>query len=86
MYYARCTAFDRCMGDLLRTVKEEGIGEETVFLFFSDHGDMLGSHGKVKKQQPWEESDPRSRPAVLPTDVRSRRRLHRARVVRHRNS
>ena len=56
MYYARCTAFDRCVGDLLRTVKEEGIGEETVFLFFSDHGDMLGSHGKVKKQQPWEES------------------------------
>lgn len=55
-YYAHCTALDRCVGDLLQTVEEEGIGEETIFLFFSDHGDMLGSHGMVKKQQPWEES------------------------------
>jgi len=55
-YYAHCTALDRCVGDLLQTVEEEGIGQETIFLFFSDHGDMLGSQGKVKKQQPWEES------------------------------
>jgi arylsulfatase A-like enzyme len=33
-----------------------GIEEETLLVFTSDHGDMLGSHGQFKKQQPWEES------------------------------
>ena len=55
-YYAHCTALDYCTGELLQTLKEETIEEETIFLFFSDHGDMLGSHGMDKKQKPWEES------------------------------
>lgn len=55
-YYAHCTALDDCVGDLLQTLEETGIAEDTVFLFFSDHGDMLGSQGSAKKQQPWEES------------------------------
>jgi len=55
-YYAHCTALDYCTGELLQTLREEGIEEETIFLFFSDHGDMLGSHGMDKKQKPWEES------------------------------
>ena len=55
-YYAHCTALDDCTGDLLATIEEEGIAEDTIFLFFSDHGDMLGSQGSAKKQQPWEES------------------------------
>ena len=55
-YYAHCSALDTCLGDLLDTVAREGIAEHTVLLFFSDHGDMLGSQGSAKKQQPWEES------------------------------
>jgi arylsulfatase A-like enzyme len=30
--------------------------EDTIFVFTSDHGDMLGSHGLWKKQWPYDES------------------------------
>ena len=55
-YYAHCTALDDCMGTLLQTLDETGLADDTIFLFFSDHGDMLGSQGLDKKQKPWEES------------------------------
>lgn len=55
-YYAHCTALDDCLGRLLQTLEEEGLAENTIFVFTSDHGDMLGSQGEVKKQRPWEES------------------------------
>ena len=55
-YYAHCTALDACIADLLRTIRESGMEDNTVFVFTSDHGDMLGSQGEVKKQRPWEES------------------------------
>jgi arylsulfatase A-like enzyme len=55
-YYAHCTALDDCLGDLLRTLQETGLDEETIVLFTSDHGDMLGSQGQQRKQRPWDES------------------------------
>ena len=55
-YYAHCTALDDCLGALLQTIEEEGLEDNTIFVFTSDHGDMLGSQGEVKKQRPWEES------------------------------
>ena len=55
-YYAHCTALDDCLGALLQTLDEEGLTDDTLFVFTSDHGDMLGSQGEVKKQRPWEES------------------------------
>ena len=55
-YYAHCTALDDCLGALMQTLDEEGLADDTIFVFTSDHGDMLGSQGEVKKQRPWEES------------------------------
>ncbi|MDE0098172.1 MAG: sulfatase [Truepera sp.] len=55
-YYAHCTAIDKSVGDLLTTLDEIGIGDQTVVVFASDHGDMLGSQGQERKQRPWEES------------------------------
>ena len=55
-YYAHCTALDDYVAMLLQTLQEEGLEQETIFLFFSDHGDMLGSQGMDKKQKPFEES------------------------------
>jgi arylsulfatase A-like enzyme len=55
-YYAHCTALDECMGRLMATLKELDIDKNTIVVFTSDHGDMLGSHGAQKKQQPWDES------------------------------
>ena len=33
-----------------------GIDRETYLVFFSDHGDMLGSHAQWGKPCPWEEA------------------------------
>jgi arylsulfatase A-like enzyme len=57
-YYAHCTALDRCVGDLQKTLKKTGVSENTIFVFTSDHGEMLGSQGQrpCEKQRPWDES------------------------------
>lgn len=55
-YYAHVTALDSLVGDLVRTLKKAGIFDNTVFVYTSDHGDMLGCRGMDKKQKPWDES------------------------------
>jgi len=55
-YYAHCTALDDCLGDLRRTLDETGLAANTLIIFTSDHGDMLGSHGMYRKQRPYDES------------------------------
>lgn len=55
-YYAHISALDDCMKDLVAALEKQGIAENTILVFTSDHGDMLYSHGNVKKQQPWDEA------------------------------
>lgn len=55
-YYGMITAIDDQVGRLVRTLEELGMAEDTIVLFSSDHGDMLGSHGQRLKRKPWEES------------------------------
>jgi len=55
-YYANCTALDQCIGDLWQTLKDSGIEGDTIVIFTADHGDMLWSHGQIRKQRPWDES------------------------------
>ncbi len=43
--YALCTHIDHQLRVLLGSLREEGLLENTVILFSSDHGDMLGNHG-----------------------------------------
>jgi arylsulfatase A-like enzyme len=55
-YYAHCTALDDCVGDLLATLQQTGLLENTIVVFGSDHGDMLWSHAEQRKQRPYEEA------------------------------
>jgi arylsulfatase A-like enzyme len=55
-YYAAITALDEQFGRLLHALDEFDLRNDTIVVFTSDHGDMLWSHGRMKKQQPWEES------------------------------
>ena len=55
-YYAHCSAIDKSVGDIMKALDERGISDNTVLIFASDHGDMLGSQGWTRKQKPWEES------------------------------
>lgn len=44
------------LGRIRNHLKELGVDQDTWIVFFSDHGDMLGSHGQWEKSSPWEES------------------------------
>lgn len=55
-YYAAITCLDSEVGRLLKRVEQNGFRDNTIVLFASDHGDMLGSQGTLRKQKPWEES------------------------------
>ncbi len=55
-YYAHCSALDDCIGNLRAAIRGAGLETNTIFIFTSDHGDLLGSHGGRNKQQPYDES------------------------------
>lgn len=57
-YYAHCTALDKCIGDIMATLSNTGLAENTIVVFTSDHGEMLGSKGCAPKmkQVPWAEA------------------------------
>ncbi len=65
-YYAHCELLDRCVGQLVEALDKLGLADNTVFVFTSDHGEMLGSHNcpPYTKQVPWSES------ALVPLLVR----------------
>ena len=51
-YYAMVTDVDRAVGRVLDTLEEQGIGEDTIVVFTSDHGEFLGDHGRFGKGMP----------------------------------
>ncbi|HPA20343.1 MAG TPA: sulfatase [Verrucomicrobiae bacterium] len=55
-YYTHIEALDQCVGRLLDALRDTGLGQNTIFIYTSDHGDMLHSQGLLKKQKPWDES------------------------------
>lgn len=55
-YYAAITALDDQLARIMTKLDERGLAENTIVIFTSDHGDMLWSHGWMKKQCPFEES------------------------------
>ena len=44
-YYGHCTALDRCVGEIVAALEDLKLAENTILVFTSDHGEMLGSHG-----------------------------------------
>lgn len=55
-YYGAIANLDRNLGRLLAALAEQGRLDDTLVVFTSDHGEMLGSHGHMHKLQPWDES------------------------------
>jgi arylsulfatase A-like enzyme len=55
-YYAMIENLDWNVGRIRAALTQTGLDHDTHILFFSDHGDMHGSHGQFRKTSPWEES------------------------------
>lgn len=55
-YYGAITALDSNVGKLIGALEKAGIADDTIVVFTSDHGDMMGSHGRIGKNVPWEEA------------------------------
>ena len=41
-YFANCTFMDYFIGSVLTKIREKGLDQNTLFVFLSDHGEMLG--------------------------------------------
>ncbi len=55
-YYAQTANLDWNLGRLMKALEEEGIAENTILVFTSDHGEMFGSHGRHGKLIFYEEA------------------------------
>ena len=57
-YYAHIAAIDQCVGNMLDALKISQLEENTILVFASDHGEMMGSHNRkpFTKQIFWDES------------------------------
>jgi arylsulfatase A-like enzyme len=55
-YYAQIANLDWNLGRILDQLEATGQRERTMVWYFSDHGDCMGSHGRMQKSRPEEES------------------------------
>jgi arylsulfatase len=70
-FYALCTHVDHQLRVVIGTLLEEGLLDNTIILFHSDHGDMLGEHGLWAKRAFYE---PAARIPMILVDTRGSQR------------
>ncbi len=55
-YFAAVTGVDEQIGRVLKTLKEQGLDKNTIVVITADHGEMMGSHGLMSKNNWFEEA------------------------------
>jgi arylsulfatase A-like enzyme len=55
-YWGLVTQVDRSVGAILETLENLGLADNTIVVYTSDHGDMMGSHKMVEKSVLYEEA------------------------------
>ena len=56
LYYGQVTHVDNAVGRVLAELDRLGLAENTLVVFTSDHGEMMGDHGLSQKSVPYEPS------------------------------
>lgn len=74
-YWGLTTQVDRSVGAILDALDRLGLADDTIVVFTSDHGDMMGSHRLIAKDVMYEES------AKVPLIIRAPRRGWQSRAV-----
>ena len=74
-YWGLCSLVDTHVGAILNTLDECGLADDTIVVFTSDHGDMMGSHRLLAKCVMYQEA------VRVPLLIRlpGQRRAHRVR-------
>ena len=55
-YLANITLVDRMVGKITSALERAGVDDQTVVVFTSEHGDMMGDHGMLEKRSFYEEA------------------------------
>lgn len=55
-YYAAISYVDEQIGRVIKALRERGELENTLIIFFSDHGDTMGDHYTWRKCRPYQGS------------------------------
>jgi len=55
-YYATLSSVDESLGRLLEYLRENGLEQDTMIVFYSDNGFMFGEHGLIDKRNAYEPS------------------------------
>ena len=74
-YFGMVANIDFNMGKLLFSIRNAGIEDNTIVVFTSDHGDMLGEHGRKNKGVPYETS------AGIPFLIKYPDKIQRGKIV-----
>jgi len=74
-YYGLVSEVDDWVGKILNKLDELGLSENTLVIFTSDHGEMLGAHGLREKNVFYEES------AHIPLIIRFPGEIEKSKVV-----
>jgi arylsulfatase A-like enzyme len=56
LYYGLVEEVDHWVGEILKALDETGLASNTMVVFTSDHGEMLGDHARVSKMVFYEEA------------------------------
>ena len=56
LYYGNISLIDKGVGRILQALDELGLAENTLVIFASDHGELMGDHGAFQKSKPYEAS------------------------------
>ncbi|MCF7837302.1 MAG: sulfatase-like hydrolase/transferase [Candidatus Marinimicrobia bacterium] len=55
-YWGLCSQVDTHCGTILQALEESGLWDNTIIVFTSDHGDMMGAHQLIAKTVMYEEA------------------------------
>ncbi|CAI8359351.1 MAG: Choline-sulfatase [SAR116 cluster bacterium MED-G04] len=55
-YYGLVSFLDHCIGRIMAALDEAGLKDDTLIIYTSDHGELLGEHGMWTKQVMYEAS------------------------------
>ncbi|MBE2223954.1 MAG: sulfatase-like hydrolase/transferase [Anaerolineae bacterium] len=78
-YYAMVSEVDHYVGEILQTLEAQGLADNTIIVFTSDHGEWLGDNGRFGKGYPGDDAVTRV-PLIIKLPKIEEQRLKRGQV------